>query len=326
MIDKLVGWFETRRAVSQLKKAGIVSPDLKVSRGVLVEVEPGAKVKIANRVSIGPYSIIRVRNGATLEIQDGCQVGARVSIYASVSVKICSKAILGDGVVVTDSDPVIRQGNKLSPTAVSGSALVVPEQALVPPNTLINPRSRAVNQQQGGSRDHHRGERTGGGDRPRNERNDRNRDNGGRDNNRRDFRERNQNAGNANANGSGGITPVASIAPVSGGETAEGVRPERTERPERNDRGDRGGRNDRGGRGRDRFGGGDRPRGGGEGGSNGPVKRGRIEGAPDPGIGKISFETITEETFGSNGDVSTEADTSVASTATHDSSETTKIS
>ncbi|WP_370131350.1 GDSL-type esterase/lipase family protein [Streptacidiphilus sp. EB103A] len=72
---------------------------------LVLDVAPGGRLTIGERVSIGPGSTIRVHRGATLAIGDDVPIGESTFISAMVGIRIGDGCALSDEVVLRDHRP-----------------------------------------------------------------------------------------------------------------------------------------------------------------------------------------------------------------------------
>jgi acetyltransferase-like isoleucine patch superfamily enzyme len=75
-----------------------------VGRGVVVDVDAGAKVVLGDDCSIGDGTRIHARAGDVV-VGDGAVLGERCALVALAGVEIGRRCLIGDGVVMTDFEP-----------------------------------------------------------------------------------------------------------------------------------------------------------------------------------------------------------------------------
>jgi acetyltransferase-like isoleucine patch superfamily enzyme len=108
-----------------------------LGRGVVVDVAPGATLELEDGCAIGAGSRLLVRAG-TVRIGTGAVLGERCTLAAHAGIEVGPGAVLGDEAVVVDFDhryddpdvPIRHQGIAAAPVVIGANARIGPRAAV----------------------------------------------------------------------------------------------------------------------------------------------------------------------------------------------------
>jgi acetyltransferase-like isoleucine patch superfamily enzyme len=121
----------------------VIGGRVRLGRGVVFDLAPGAFVVLEDRCSIGDGCRFHVAGGR-VRIGEGAALGARCVLAAHDSIEVGAGAALGDEVVLIDFDhdvrdterPVRLQGLVTAPVRVGRGAVVGAAAAVLPGATV----------------------------------------------------------------------------------------------------------------------------------------------------------------------------------------------
>jgi acetyltransferase-like isoleucine patch superfamily enzyme len=120
------------------RKRGIsVAAGATLGRGVVLDVAPGASIRLGAGCAIGERCKLRARAG-TIAIGAGAVIGERCTLTAHAGIEVGDQAVLGDEAVVIDFDhryadaeqPVRLQGIVAEPVVIGRGARIGARAAL----------------------------------------------------------------------------------------------------------------------------------------------------------------------------------------------------
>jgi len=118
------------------RKRGVsVAGGVALGRGVVLEVAPGAAIRLGEGCTIGERSKLRARAG-TIAIGAGAVLGERCKLTAHAGIEVGDQAVLGDESVAIDFDH--RYGDVEQPVRLQG---IVADQVRIGAGARIGPRA-----------------------------------------------------------------------------------------------------------------------------------------------------------------------------------------
>lgn len=105
---------------------------IRVARGARIEAWPGSELVFGDGCEIGPDSRVVANGGGRVELAAGVVLGTGCAVIAHDLVRIGTRTVLEDGVVVLDFDhdiadvetPIRRQGLLMAPVHIGPDARI----------------------------------------------------------------------------------------------------------------------------------------------------------------------------------------------------------